>query len=118
MTSSHRLGRKKGASSLLKGFLEHSKPLFPMADGLRDAKGAGRVFLRAQDICLLMPALSRLLESLDKLSLASGNYPPISAGLYVRFPFPDFSLLTRPRDQKYTLLTTSKATKPVIATAL
>lgn len=39
MTSSHRLGREKAASSLLKGFLEHSKPLFPMADGLRGAKG-------------------------------------------------------------------------------
>lgn len=37
--SSCRLGREKAASSLLKGFLEHSKPLFPMVDGLRGGKG-------------------------------------------------------------------------------
>lgn len=44
MISSHRLGREKAASSLLKGFLEHSKPLFPMADGLRGAKGQAESF--------------------------------------------------------------------------
>lgn len=37
--SSCRLGREKAASSLLTGFLKHSKPLFPMVDGLRSGKG-------------------------------------------------------------------------------